>query len=304
MDTKQRAIAMLSTAVITAGGLSMVDSSVADNYTEYVMQPGENLYQIAERFDVSADEIAFYNRIDNKNLVAEGQTIQIPAKQEVAVVIPEVVESYVLSEVVVEVEDTEASEEVEDTEVSEDVEDTEEVTSNYESATALDEATVYVLEETETYVLDQGTGTYVVSESSEVATIDTAVLSSDEGVETAWYYDCYYSGYGYWGYDDVYYTIQYGDTLRSIAWKYNTSVAQLAALNSISDVNVIEAGEVLLVRSGYSSGYGSAYHVVVAGDTLTAISQAYGVSVWQIASWNRIANVNLIRVGAVLRVGY
>jgi LysM repeat protein len=43
------------------------------------------------------------------------------------------------------------------------------------------------------------------------------------------------------------YTVQWGDTLYSIAVKYNTTVAELMALNGISNPNLIYAGQVLIV---------------------------------------------------------
>lgn len=49
------------------------------------------------------------------------------------------------------------------------------------------------------------------------------------------------------------YTIQKGDTLTSIAKKYNTTVSALAKLNNIKDVNLIYAGNTLKI-DGSSSG--------------------------------------------------
>lgn len=44
------------------------------------------------------------------------------------------------------------------------------------------------------------------------------------------------------------YTVKQGDTLSAIARKYNTTVAALAKLNNIKNVNVINAGQVLKLR--------------------------------------------------------
>ena len=44
------------------------------------------------------------------------------------------------------------------------------------------------------------------------------------------------------------YTVKRGDTLSAIAKKYNTTVAALAKLNNIKNVNVINAGQVLKLR--------------------------------------------------------
>lgn len=44
------------------------------------------------------------------------------------------------------------------------------------------------------------------------------------------------------------------------------------------------------------------YYIVKKGDTLTKIAKKYKTTVKQLASWNKIKNVNLIKVGQKLRV--
>lgn len=44
------------------------------------------------------------------------------------------------------------------------------------------------------------------------------------------------------------YIIQSGDTLTSIAKKYDTTVAELVRLNNIKDANVIYAGDEIIVK--------------------------------------------------------
>ena len=48
--------------------------------------------------------------------------------------------------------------------------------------------------------------------------------------------------------ENIYYTIQRGDTLSAIAQKYNTSVEELARLNNISNVNLIYAGSQIKIK--------------------------------------------------------
>jgi LysM repeat protein len=49
------------------------------------------------------------------------------------------------------------------------------------------------------------------------------------------------------------------------------------------------------------SGYGCpSYYRVHYGDTLSGIAWHYGVSVWQLASWNHIHNINCIYAGQLL----
>ena len=44
-------------------------------------------------------------------------------------------------------------------------------------------------------------------------------------------------------------------------------------------------------------------HIVKKGDTLGAIARRYHVTVKQLMNWNKIKNVNALRIGQRLRVG-
>lgn len=50
------------------------------------------------------------------------------------------------------------------------------------------------------------------------------------------------------------YTVQRGDTLGGIAWRYHTTVAALAKLNAIRNVNLIYVGQRLCIANGAAPG--------------------------------------------------
>ena len=67
-------------------------------------------------------------------------------------------------------------------------------------------------------------------------------------------------------------------------------------LNRIENPNIIHVGQVLnFVETGL-------YHIVKAGETLSAIGLKYGISYTKIAAQNGIVNPNLIYVGQKLRI--
>ncbi len=110
---------------------------------------------------------------------------------------------------------------------------------------------------------------------------------------------------------NVYYTVKAGDTLSGIAAKYSTSVNTLASWNSISNVNLIHVGDVLLVQKAAtttkattttSTTSANTYYTVKSGDTLSAIAAKYNTTVGTLTSWNGISNANLILVGQKLLV--
>lgn len=103
------------------------------------------------------------------------------------------------------------------------------------------------------------------------------------------------------------YVVQSGDTLSSVASKFNTTVTTLAQLNGIVNVNRLEIGQVLIVpgpsqpdvlppqaiRETYTVRY---------GDTLNRLALRYGLSAQRIAEVNRIANIHLIYAGQTLLI--
>ncbi len=68
------------------------------------------------------------------------------------------------------------------------------------------------------------------------------------------------------------YTIEQGDSLSSIAARFNTDVSTLASLNNISNPHYIVAGEVIEVVNVVG-----AVHDAEEGDTVSAIAKMYGV---------------------------
>ena len=108
--------------------------------------------------------------------------------------------------------------------------------------------------------------------------------------------------YGNNGYNT--YLVARGDTLKSLALRFGTSIDTLLSLNgSITNVNLIYEGQRLVVPSG--SGVpvpppppGGQVYYVQSGDTLRKIAAKFNTSVDAILRANpQIANPNLIYVG-------
>ena len=95
--------------------------------------------------------------------------------------------------------------------------------------------------------------------------------------------------------NDNYYVVKSGDTLWSIARKYNLSVNELKALNNLSS-NVLSVGQRLIVGKESSNDY-----VVSAGDTLWAIARKFNVSVDDIKSLNNLSS-NSLSIGMILKI--
>lgn len=112
------------------------------------------------------------------------------------------------------------------------------------------------------------------------------------------------------------YTVKSGDTLSRIAAQFKMSVAEIAALNQISNVNAINVGQVLKVNgtttntntstnqtnTSKPAASNAASYTVKSGDTLSKIAALHQMSLSQLVSLNGITNPNLIQVGQVLKV--
>lgn len=95
-----------------------------------------------------------------------------------------------------------------------------------------------------------------------------------------------------------------GDTLANIAYQYGTTVRALMEANDLQDPNLIYIGQRLTIP-GRSAGGGASSattYTVKFGDTLSAIAQAFGVSLEALMQANNLTEPSLIRVGQVLRI--
>ncbi|MHB1953904.1 MAG: LysM peptidoglycan-binding domain-containing protein, partial [Sulfobacillus sp.] len=89
------------------------------------------------------------------------------------------------------------------------------------------------------------------------------------------------------------YTVQPGNTLSGIAWRFHTSIAQLVALNHLANPNFLRAGQVLQINSGSTTA-------ASASSSPTFASTRASTTVATLAALNHLSNPNSLRVGQVL----
>jgi len=99
------------------------------------------------------------------------------------------------------------------------------------------------------------------------------------------------------------YYVRSGDTLARIARNYGTSVAAIAQLNGISNINRIYVGQLLYIPTGTPPPPTQIItYTVQYGDTLGRIARYYGTSVAALVSYNGIRNPNRIYAGTLLYI--
>lgn len=96
-------------------------------------------------------------------------------------------------------------------------------------------------------------------------------------------------------------TVQAGETLYSIAIRYNTTVEALIATNSLSSTTLARGQVLRLPAIGGAANYARTYRVDI-GDTLRNIGERFGVTWQQIAAYNHIPNPNRVEAGLLITI--
>ena len=96
--------------------------------------------------------------------------------------------------------------------------------------------------------------------------------------------------------NDITYTVKSGDSLWSIARKYNTTPSELMAYNNLK-TNLLSIGQVLRIPSNNSSNT----YTVKSGDSLWSIANRYNTTVDAIKIKNNLTS-NILSVGQVLTI--
>ena len=93
------------------------------------------------------------------------------------------------------------------------------------------------------------------------------------------------------------YIVQSGDSLYSIARKFNTTVDELKRLNNLSS-NLLSIGQVLVLPI---ESTGQTTYTVQAGDSLYSIARKFNTTVDNIKALNNLSS-NLLNIGQILIV--
>ncbi|UNU73222.1 LysM peptidoglycan-binding domain-containing protein [Moraxella nasovis] len=113
---------------------------------------------------------------------------------------------------------------------------------------------------------------------------------------------------------DETYKVQSGDNLTQIAQKFNLSLSKLAALNGLSTTDGVLIGQVLKVsgepvesstkstKPATTKNHKTIKYTVKAGDTLTGVANAYGVSIDELAAANNMQNTDQLLRGATITI--
>ena len=97
-----------------------------------------------------------------------------------------------------------------------------------------------------------------------------------------------------------YYTVKSGDSLWSIAKKYNVSVSDLKSTNGLTS-SLLSIGDVLKIPTEIEDGPKEYVYVVKKGDSLYKIAQNYDTTVSEIMKLNNLTSTAL-SIGQILEI--
>ncbi|MCD4773528.1 MAG: LysM peptidoglycan-binding domain-containing protein [Bacteroidales bacterium] len=95
--------------------------------------------------------------------------------------------------------------------------------------------------------------------------------------------------------DNIYHTVSHGESIYSIASRYNISIEQIVQWNNLENNSVI-SGQVLLVKKDNKVDLNNQYHIVKPGETIFSISSRYGININTLRKLNNIIG-NSVKVG-------
>ena len=97
----------------------------------------------------------------------------------------------------------------------------------------------------------------------------------------------------------VTYTVRSGDSLYSIARKFNTTVNDIKNLNNLTSNN-LSIGQILKISTSTTTSPNTTY-TVKSGDSLYSIARKFNTTVDDIKSLNNLTS-NILSIGQVLKI--
>ncbi len=97
-----------------------------------------------------------------------------------------------------------------------------------------------------------------------------------------------------------YYTVQRGDSLWSIARRFNTTVNEIQRLNNLNST-VLQIGQQLLIPGISNGGSMTTTYIVQPGDSLWSIANRFNATVNELMMLNNL-NSTILQIGQVLQI--
>ena len=221
--------------------LQIPPKEIEEEYELYTVQSGDTLYRIANTYNIPVNDIIDYNDLETTVLTV-GQTLRIP-------------KSGVVGD--------------------------DNMDNNIYIVKAGD--TLYSI--AQTYGMSVDELKTLNNLSSNVLSIGQELIVGRDGIEENEY---------------IVYQIEPGDTLYSIARRYNTKVDAIKAYNNLTN-DILTVGSVIQIPTSTSIDTTYQNYTILSGDTLYSIARRFNTTVDAILSLNNLDSNNL-QVGQTIRI--
>lgn len=221
--------------------LQIPPKEIEEEYELYTVQSGDTLYRIANTYNIPVNDIIDYNDLETTVLTV-GQTLRIPKSGVV---------------------------------------DDDNMDNNIYIVKAGD--TLYSI--AQTYGMSVDELKTLNNLSSNVLSIGQELIVGRDGIEENEY---------------IVYQIEPGDTLYSIARRYNTKVDAIKAYNNLTN-DILTVGSVIQIPTSTSIDTTYQNYTILRGDTLYSIARRFNTTVDAILSLNNLDSNNL-QVGQTIRI--
>ncbi len=94
------------------------------------------------------------------------------------------------------------------------------------------------------------------------------------------------------------YTVRSGDTLYGLAHRYSTTVQAIMQANGMMSY-MLRVGQVIILPASHAIPAGPIVHIVQPGETLNAIAQEYGTTVWALMVINNLRGYTIYAYQAI-----
>ncbi len=274
---------------IIAGHVLLVPAADETQVDSYEVQPGDSLYSISRRFNTTVSVLQGLNELGDSSQIVAGETIAVPAMDESRYKVYVVAAEDSLSSIAERFQ----------TDVSElrslnDIADEHDLTEGQTILVPrIDDArfAVHVVQSGDTlFDISRLYNTTIAQLRSLNVFADGSDLAIGRSIIVPRVDETFLDRY----------IVQAGDSLYSIAKRFDVDLQVLQALNRLADIRDIRIDQALLVPK--REGATLKIHLVQPGDTLEELAEIYETSVAVIQSLNGIADPSLIFLDSAILV--
>lgn len=265
----------------------------------YIVKPGDNLYNIANRYGIAVNELKAANNLTS-NILSVGQRLIIPKKTIPETTLPENYNVYIVkkgdtlyniaTKYGISVNDLIEFNQLTTTGLT----IGQQLLIPYQNSTEDVNTTIYIIQPQDTLWKISRLCNISIEEIIELNNLETTILQPGNSLLLPSY--CNLNNENITEENILKHIVTVNDTLYSLARKYNTTVQKLIDYNNLNS-NVLTIGQILLIPS--TSEYINYY--VQPNDTLYSISRMYNTTPAELKRINNLTS-DTLRINQLLLV--